>query len=211
VSRRPSAPNDKVLAEALSEERAQALATLATAPTYNGAAVIEAFSIYGELDTNRLHDVLLQQCKQVHGGNLKTIEFTLAAQARSLDAIYSSLAWRAGVNLNKLPQYAETMLRLALRAQSQCRATLESLATIKSPPTVFAQQANIAHGHQQVNNGPAPARADAIKNRPNELLDGTYGERLDTRTTGPAGAGDPAMATVATIDGTAHRRRQSRR
>jgi hypothetical protein len=32
------------------------------------------------------------------------------------------------------------------------RMTLESLATIKNPPVVYARQANIAHGPQQVNN-----------------------------------------------------------
>jgi len=41
---------------------------------------------------------------------------------------------------------ADTDMRLALRAQSQCRATLETLAAIKNPPVVFANQANIAHG-----------------------------------------------------------------
>lgn len=40
-----------------------------------------------------------------------------------------------------------------LKAQSQCRATLETLAAIKVGPAIFARQANIAHGPQQVNNG----------------------------------------------------------
>jgi hypothetical protein len=72
--------------------------------------------------------------------------------------------------------------------------------------------ADIAHGHQPVNNGPTlPARADAIENRPNELLDGEHGERLDRGTAGPAGASDPAMATVATIHGAPYRCRQGRR
>jgi hypothetical protein len=36
---------------------------------------------------------------------------------------------------------------LALKAQSQCRATLETLAAIKNPqPVAFVRQANIAHG-----------------------------------------------------------------
>jgi hypothetical protein len=42
-------------------------------------------------------------------------------------------------------------MRMALKAQSQCRQTLETLATIKNPPVVFARQANIAQGPQQVN------------------------------------------------------------
>ncbi len=48
---------------------------------------------------------------------------------------------------------AETLLRLALKAQSQCRTTLLTLAEIKNPrPIAFVNQANFAHGPQQVNN-----------------------------------------------------------
>jgi hypothetical protein len=49
----------------------------------------------------------------------------------------------------------ERYLRLALKAQNQCRATLETLAAIKNPPVVFTKQANINHGNgnQQINNG----------------------------------------------------------
>lgn len=47
----------------------------------------------------------------------------------------------------------EVFLKLALRAQSQCRATLEILALIKHPqPVAIVKQANIAAGPQQVNN-----------------------------------------------------------
>ena len=52
---------------------------------------------------------------------------------------------------------------MALRAQNQCRMTLETIATIKNPSVVFAKQANIAAGHQQVNNGPAQAETCASK------------------------------------------------
>jgi hypothetical protein len=44
-----------------------------------------------------------------------------------------------------LPGRAMNM-RFGLKAQAQCRATLETLAAIKNPPTVFARQANIADG-----------------------------------------------------------------
>lgn len=41
----------------------------------------------------------------------------------------------------------DTYLRLALKAQAQCRATLQTLAEIKNPrPVAFVKQANIAHG-----------------------------------------------------------------
>ena len=40
-------------------------------------------------------------------------------------------------------------MRMAMKAQNQCRMTLETLATIKNPPVVFAKQANINNGGQQ--------------------------------------------------------------
>jgi hypothetical protein len=56
-------------------------------------------------------------------------------------------------------------MRLALKAQSQCRATLEALANIKNPPVVIARQANFAAGPQQVNNSVnRAARAHAGEN-----------------------------------------------
>ena len=55
--------------------------------------------------------------------------------------------------------------KLALKAQSQCRATLETLAAIKNPPVIFVKQAN---GHQQVNNGVAASHTAEKQNQQNE-------------------------------------------
>ena len=48
-----------------------------------------------------------------------------------------------------LAEHAEMLLRIGLKSQSQCRATLETLAQIKNPPIVYAKQANITNGPQQ--------------------------------------------------------------
>ena len=91
-----------------------------------------------------------------------------------------SLARRA-VNQEYLKQY-ETYLRLALKAQNQSRMTLETLATLKNPPVVFAKQANInqGNGNQQVNNGtPAPAsHAEKYKSAKRTIRGATW--RRDT-------------------------------
>jgi hypothetical protein len=70
---------------------------------------------------------------------------------------------------------------------------------------VFARQANIAQGPQQVNNtvslssGDAQslARAGNQETKPNELLEG-HGERLDLGAAETAGASEPALASVGT-------------
>jgi hypothetical protein len=43
-------------------------------------------------------------------------------------------------------------MRLALRAQIQSGATLETLSAVKSPPVVIAKKANVTSGPQQINN-----------------------------------------------------------
>ncbi len=98
-------------------------------------------------------------------------------------------------------------LKLALRAQSQCRATWETLATMKNPPIMgYVRQANIAHGHQQVNNAPSNTD-DTSRTRENadlqsKLLDENGGERLDIGAAGAAGGANPAMATLGKSDRT---------
>ena len=86
----------------------------------------------------------------------------------------------------------------SLRAQSQSRATWETLSQIKNPPIAgYVKQANFSAGHQQVNNfcSDAPARTRENKNEPNELLEVGYGERLDSRTTGQTSAVNSAIST----------------
>lgn len=150
------------------------------------------------VDIGALVNDLSDQCDKAHGGDLHRAESMLVAQAHTLDAIFHKLAMRAD-SASAIPQF-EAALKMALRAQSQCRATLETLATIKNPPHVaFVKQANIAHGPQQVNNG--VSRTQESENPPTELfgLSDETGQRLDFGTTGAAGASDPAMATVEAV------------
>ena len=85
----------------------------------------------------------------------------LNAQANALNTIFGELCRRASLNMGQHMDTAERYLRLAFKGQGQCRATLETLAAIKNPPLVYAKQANIAHGPQQVNNG-GPGFSDAL-------------------------------------------------
>ena len=98
----------------------------------------------------------------------------------------------------------ETYLRLALKAQGQCRATLETLAMIKNPqPVAFVRQANIAHGPQQVNNGSThsgePSRAGKTESQQNKLLEAQSGERLEFGKAGAARETDSSLEAVAAL------------
>lgn len=189
-------------------------AELAVAPHVNAMMTVQAYAqgIFKDVGVSELCSELKGQIAAVRSGNLERAEAMLVAQAHSLDAIFRNLAQRAALNAGEYIGACETYLKLALRAQSQCRATVETLAAIKNPPVVFAKQANIAHGPQQVNNGVAsePTRAEEKAIEPNELLGNDHGERMDTGAARTASAGDPIMATVGTLDRAAHSRRKGR-
>jgi hypothetical protein len=183
-------------------------AKIALRPGLRAAVTTRAYSkaAFGEMDLTTLVDELGHQIDAVHRGDLKRAETMLISQAHTLDAIFHELARRAGLNMGEYLDAAETYMRLALKAQSQCRSTLETLAEIKNPkPVAFVQQANIAHGPQQVNNGTAPtpaepSRAGESEKPPNKLLESRDGERLDTGAAGAAGDADSQMATVGAVN-----------
>jgi hypothetical protein len=94
----------------------------------------------------------------------------------------------------------EGFMRLAMRAQSQCRTTLETLAAIKNPPIVYARQANVTTGPQQINNGQESHRARENTIEQTQLLERRADERLDFGEAAAAGGVDQTMATVGTVN-----------
>ena len=199
-------PNQITMSKEPGETEASALARTVLRPTVQAAVTLREYGkSYGDLELAGLVDALSVQTKATTDGDLARAEAMLTVQAHTLDAIFNNLAQRAALNMGEYMQACDTYLKLALRAQSQCRATWEGLATIKNPPMVgYVGQANIAHGHQQVNNAPAVAsdtsRAREIADPQNKLLEQKDGERLDTGATGAAGGADPAMAPVGKVD-----------
>lgn len=167
----------------------------------------------GEFSITDTMFMLQKHSKAVNAGDLNHAEAMLSAQAIALNTLFGALSQRFAMNMGTNMEAMEAYLKLALRAQNQCRATLETLATIKNPPVVFAKQANIAHGHQQVNNGAAVpvSRVRGMKRSQTKLLETEHGERLDTGTTTTAGGSDPAMATVEVLDRPKKRRGQGAR
>lgn len=157
--------------------------------------------------------VLSDKVTAVNGGSLSELEATLVAQSSALNSIFVELARRAHSNMGTHLEATERYLKLALKAQSQCRTTIETLAVIKNPP-VFAKQANINNGgNQQINNGQPPsaqnsgrsasreqrAGGKSERNQQTELLEVTHGERLDTRTKSKARRGNQAMETMGKV------------
>lgn len=138
-----------------------------------------------------LVEALSEQTDAAISGDTSRAEAMLAAQAHTLDTIFNHLARRAALDLGEYLDATDTCMRLALRAQSQFRVTLETLAAVQNPPLVRSvRQANAANGPRQVNNGPAPSRARTADTPQYGLLDATDGERPDIGAAGSGGRGD---------------------
>lgn len=184
------------------QTKEQALAEFQSKSEYLSTAVIESFcvSLGDDFSFQSTMQVLEKTIQQIQSGDLSKIEEMYISQAVALEAMFTSLARRAKAQ-DKLLQY-ETHMRLALKAQNQSRATLQALVQLKQPSqTTFVKQANIAQGHQQVNN-----LTEKNITPQNELLKGSYAE-LDAGTaTTPTGI-DTTLETV----GEVHRRKDTGR
>ncbi len=135
------------------DENEKAIRLFVQSPELTNSAVVLAYkgSIAGDrIDLSDIVDSMQQSSEKLQSNApLELTENILISQAQSLNAMFCDLAVKA--NNQKYLDSMDKYLKLALKAQSQCRATLETLANIKNPPIVFAKHANIAH-NQQINN-----------------------------------------------------------
>ena len=176
--------------------RSQALAELTTNSVQSALALKEYSSAGDDLKIPDLMGEMSKAAKEVVSGDMSRIERMLALQSLTLDAIFNNLVLRSG--RQESLKSIEVMMRLALKAQAQARSTAETLALMKNPMP-YIKQANIAHGHQQVNNGQTPTGAGNFKSAPNKLLEADHGERLEFGAQTEAGGTHKALETVGAV------------
>ena len=162
-----------------------------TRPEVQAATVIQRFEGDNH-EVNALIEELSEQVAAVNRGDMSRPEAMLVAQSHTLDEIFAALARRAQANISEgYSEAGERYMRLAFKAQSQCRTTIETLTEIKNPrPVAFVRQANISNGPQQINNGQtdpnfrthtrAHAGAGDIENPQSKLLEAKQNEWMDT-------------------------------
>ena len=162
------------------ETQAQALARTVTSPECLSASVLTICQNIEHTQVNEMIDQLKAQSAAIHNDDLSRAESMLIAQAHTLDGLFAKLASHALTSneLGKLERY----MKLALKAQSQARATLQTLGDIKAPKQIaFVKQANIGNQVQVNNTTTAHARTRKKQKEPNELLEAQHDERLNTR------------------------------
>ena len=174
------------------EDQDEAVAKTLIRPEVQASLTIQ--KLHPINDVNALTKILGQQTADVIDGSMVRPEAMLLCQAHTLDALFNNLVMK-GLDQTHTSHY-EAFMKLAFKAQSQCRSTLQALSDIKNPSVVYAKQANINNGNQQINNGVTAPRTQENKNYSNELLEHTHGERLDTREKSTSSCINSELATV---------------
>lgn len=183
------------------DTRSQTLAKLVTGGVLS-AATLKQYSGAGEdLDVSDLVAEMKKAGDEAVAGDMKRVERMLTNQLMTLDAIFNNMAQRS--HRQDTFKGIEVLMRLALKAQAQARSTAEALAVIKNPMP-YIRQANIAHGHQQVNNtgthtpshSGIRSHAENSETEPNKLLEADHGQRLDIGAQAQAGRAGEAVAAL---------------
>ena len=194
---------DAFKVEVSKDTKSQTLAKLITGSVLSGAT-LKQFSGAGEdLEVADLVAEMKKAGNEAVAGDLGRVERMLTNQLLTLDLLFNNLAQRSG--RQESFKGIEVLMRLALKAQAQSRATAETLSIMKNPMP-YIKQANIAHGHQQVNNGQPPTGAGNFKSEPNKLLEVNDGNVLDFGAQTAAGRADQTLEAV----GAVHRAKNAR-
>ena len=182
--------------------KAKVAATIACEPTFKAALTAQLYApaFTQELDIGAVHARTAELSYNAKNEGLGEIEVMMAAQIYALDSIFHYTAGRAKANMGQYPHAADMYMRLALKAQTQCRSTAETLSAIKNP-RAYIRQTNIAQ-NQQINN------SENFTDQTNELLSEQNHATLDFGGKSASGRTNSTLAALEAINGGEGRGRQ---
>lgn len=111
----------------------------------------KSFNMTGErLTVNDAAVVVEQRATEAANGNLSAASAMLASQALTLDVMFTEFANRACSQLGQNSDAVDRYARLAMKAQSNARATLEALAKLHQPRVQTVRHVHVNAGGQAV-------------------------------------------------------------
>jgi hypothetical protein len=134
----------------ISEQRR--LANVSIDPAANAMASIRLFNTgsFGEQHTTELYDALSERAKAAKEGDLSRYRAMLASQAEVLNSIFTEMSRRAALNMGEYLTATQLYMRLGLKAQAQCRATIEALEGLTSGRVQTVKHVHVNQGGQAV-------------------------------------------------------------
>jgi hypothetical protein len=133
-------------------------------------------------DLDSCIELVAERCEEVRNGKLDGVTDMLVAQMAALDAIFSVCTKRAGANMGRYPEAVDRYMGLALKAQTGCRVTAETLARIKRGGK---QTVKVVHVHE----GGQAVVADTVNTQNNNGAAGGSGGADGGKDEQPCGSG----------------------
>lgn len=202
-NRRPNSDTDRnpKIVPSNFAEKSNKLALAITSPEFSSMEIVGNVKLRPQVteeDLPALISALSDQSRAIGSGDMSRVEAMLINQATALQSLFTRLTLRGFEQPNMAN--LEGFLRLALRAQNQCRATLETLASIKNPPNIIAKQANVAiGGPQQVNNHFCSGRPMPLMPQ-NQLLEQHNESRMDAGTQATSSRPNSTLEALGTLN-----------
>lgn len=130
-----------------------AVARLVHMPHYRNAAAGGSFgssSAGMPSDSVASTRIVTEQCAKTRAGNMGLPSDILTAQAMTLDAVFTEMLKRSGANIGEYPEAAERYMRMAMKAQAQCRTSIEALSKMHQPREQVVRHVHVYEGGQAV-------------------------------------------------------------
>lgn len=137
------------------EKLGRTLARLTLDPQTRHANTAMSFGsqVFGDRmrpDITETSAVLAEEIALAMQGSTSLADRMFTSQAITLDTLFTEMARRAGNNLGQYPETADRYMRLALKAQAACRATLEAQAKLHQPREQTVKHVHVSEGGQTV-------------------------------------------------------------
>lgn len=130
----------------------RALGDVAINPIGGAALVTQALNrgYFGELPLPGLYQALHDLTEAAKAGDLADQRALLVSQSVSLNAIFVELVRRAAANMGEHMHATDHYMRLALKAQAQCRATVEALDRLVNGHQQLVKHVHVNEGGQAI-------------------------------------------------------------
>ncbi|MFM7377902.1 MAG: hypothetical protein ACKO1O_07205 [Erythrobacter sp.] len=128
------------------------LADVALDPAAHGMAISRLFNSgsFGNPGITPQFEAQADKVGEAAKGDLSHQKKMLAAQANALNSIFTEMARRAAANMGEYIGATETYMRLGLKAQAQCRATIEALDRLSSGRVQTVKHVHVNEGGQAI-------------------------------------------------------------
>lgn len=146
-------PADQLqIAEVPGKSETRRLADISVEPAAHAMAAARLYNkgSFGEQGVTDIYDAVSDHVKAAERGDLSHQRAMLAAQADALNAIFTEMARRAACNMGEYLNATQLYLRLGLKAQAQCRATIEALDRIANGHVQTVKHVHVNEGGQAV-------------------------------------------------------------